>query len=34
MNTTSDTVSKAVIIMSSFLYFFKEVDTFEEQPEA
>lgn len=30
MNTTSDTVSKAVIIMSPFLYFFKEVDTFEE----
>ena len=30
MNTTSDTVSKAVIIMSPFLYFFKEVYTFEE----
>ncbi|RZS72235.1 hypothetical protein EV199_4151 [Pseudobacter ginsenosidimutans] len=34
MKTTTDTISKAVIIVSPFLYFFKEVDAFEEQPEA
>lgn len=34
MNTTADTISKAVIIMSPVLYFFKKVDAFEEQPEA
>lgn len=33
MKTTIDTISKAVIIKRSVLYFFEEVDAFEEEPE-
>lgn len=34
MKTTVDTISKAVIIKRSVLYFFEEVDAFVEEPEA